>query len=718
MTTLRRTAIIAAVALFALASVSIAQVNDYRDIKTPPLRKFQGTQPKRIQLGNGMVIFLQEDHELPLIRGSAKIRGGERDTPAAKAGFTQIYGGAWRTGGTQGKTGDQLDEFLEARAARIETNANEDAGSVSLDVLKGDFDTVFPIFVELLQKPAFRQDKIDLAKTQAQTFISRRNDNPQSILMREATKLAHGADSPYARVPEYATIASITRDDLLAFHDRFTVPNNIVLGFVGDFDSAKMERKLSDTFGSWKRGAAAPAAATGGMPAKPGVYYVAKDDVTQANIAAVHFGGPLRSGPDYPAIAVMNEILSGGFSGRLLNHIRSQMGLAYGVGGGLEVNWDRPGAFNVFMSTKSQSTLQSIDAVKAEVRDLQSKPFTNDELALAKESILNKFVFTMDSPSKMLNQRMTLEFYGYPADFWQKYPAAIEKVTAADVERVAKKYVQPTQLAILVVGKESDFEKPLSTLGTVTPIDITIPEPGAAKKPAAGAAATPSAPAAAPAATSAEGSALAKKVRDFVGSKAVIDAVKATHSVVAISMTQPQPMDIEIDQTLSYPDTQRRVMKTPMGEITMVVSPSAAFMAGPMGTQDLPASQRDAMKAESKFEFLTILKSLDSPAYTFAASGTEKVGDTNAQVLSITTDGTTVKWIIDPASGKLLRTSRQSRMGDQVTEFTAWKKIGDLNLPAAFSVTTNGEKSASGETKSMEINPTIDAKLFEKPATK
>jgi hypothetical protein len=207
-------------------------------------------------------------------------------------------------------------------------------------------------------------------------------------------------------------------------------------------------------------------------------------------------------------------------------------------------------------------------------------------------------------------------------------------------------------------------------------------------------------------------------VRDFVGNKAAIDAVKATHSVVAISMTQPQPMDIEIDQTFRYPDTQRRIMKTPMGEITMVVSPSAAFMAGPMGTQDLPPSQRDAMKAESKFEFLTVLKSIDSPAYTFAASGTEKVGDANAQVLSITTDGTTVKWFIDPATGKLLRTSRQSRMGDQVTEYTAWKKSGDLNLPAAFSATTNGEKSASGESKLMEINPTIDAKLFEKPATK
>lgn len=720
MTTLKRSAITAALALFALASVSIAQVNDYRDIKTPPLRRFQVEQPKRIQLSNGLVILLQEDHELPLIRGSAQIHGGERDVPAAKGGLADIYGDAWRTGGTQSKSGDELDTFLEARAAQLETTADDDSSAVRLNLLKGDFDAVFPIFVDLLQKPAFRQDKIDLAKTQANTLISRRNDSPQSILQREAVKLAYGADSPYARVPEYSTIASITRDDLLAFHDRFVFPNNMIIAFVGDFDSATMEKKLRDTFGSWKRGPQAPAPVTTGTPARPGVYFVAKDDVTQANIAAVHAGGPLRSSPDYPAIEVMNEILNGGFSGRLMNHIRSAMGLAYNVGGGLGTSWDHPSPFTVSMSTKSGSTLQSIDALRAEVRDLQTKPFTADELALAKDSILNKFVFTMDSPSKVLNQRVMLEFYGYPADFFQKYPAEVEKVTAADVERAAKKYVQPDKLAVLVVGKESDFEKPLSTLGTVTPIDITIPEPGEAKKPAAGAAsaAAPAAPAA-PATTTAEASALAKKVRDFVGGKATIDAVKATHSVLAFNMTTPQgPFDMEMDQLLSYPDTQRRVMKMPMGEVTMVVSPTASFMITPMGTQDLPGSQRDAIRSESSFELLNVLKNIESPAYTFTIASEQKTGDANAKVLSIAHGSTTVKWHVDPATGKLLRLTQSGRGGEQITDYTSWKKFGGLNLPATFTITTDGQKSGSGELKSVEVNPTIDAKTFEKPAAK
>ncbi|HEY4641826.1 MAG TPA: insulinase family protein, partial [Thermoanaerobaculia bacterium] len=139
MTSLRTYAIAAATALLSLPA--FAQVSDYHDIKAPALHQIQQPQPKRVQLANGMVIFLMEDHELPLIRGSARIRGGGRNVPAEKAGQSAILGAAWRTGGTQSKTGDELDDFLEARAARVETGVSEDSSNVSMSVLKGDFDT-------------------------------------------------------------------------------------------------------------------------------------------------------------------------------------------------------------------------------------------------------------------------------------------------------------------------------------------------------------------------------------------------------------------------------------------------------------------------------------------------------------------------------------------------------------------------------------------------
>ena len=466
-------------ALLLFVSPALAQVTDYRKIQTPPLRNITVVQPKRIVLSNGMVLFLLEDHELPLIRGSALIHGGSRDVPADKAGLVGILASSWRTGGTESKTGDQLDDMLEARAARVETGWGEDSTRVSLDILKGDFDFVFPIFVELLLKPAFRQDKIDLAKTQARTAISRRNDEPSSIRFREAQKLGYGPDSPYARTPEYATINSITREDLVAFHKRFVHPNNIIMGFVGDFDTATMEKKLRDAFSAWPRGEKAPPPPPVNASSKPGFYFVSKDDVTQANIAAVYPATLLRRDPDYYAVEVMNAILSGGFSGRLMTDIRSKAGLAYSVSGGLGAGWDRPQLFSVFMSTKSPSTIQSIDLLKQEISDLQTKPFTAEELQLAKDTIVNRYVFSVASKGQILGQRQFLEFYGYPADYIDRYRKGIAAVTVADVERVAKKYVHPDQLAVLVVGNQKEFEKPLATAyGKVTPIDVTIPEAG------------------------------------------------------------------------------------------------------------------------------------------------------------------------------------------------------------------------------------------------
>lgn len=715
MKSLRIHAIAAAAALLTLPA--IAQVSDYHDIKTPPLHQIQQPQPKRVQLANGMVIFLMEDHELPLIHGSARIRGGARDVAADKTGLAGIYGSAWRTGGTESKTGDQLDDFLEARAARVETGAGDDSMNVSMSVLKGDFDTVFPIFVDVLQHPAFRQDKIDLAKTQATTSISRRNDDAKGIADREMSKLGFGADSPYARVPEYATVNSVSRDDLVAFHKKYVHPNNIILSFVGDFDAAAMEKKLQAAFGSWPKGPQAPAAApTGGTPAKTGVYFVAKDDVTQSNIYVVHGGtGVLRNNPDFYAVGVMNEILSGGFSGRLMNDIRTQRGLAYGVGGGVDATFDRPGLFHIWMGTKSGSTVEAVNALRTDLADLQSKPFTADELAQAKESILNAYVFTADSKAKILAQRVNLEFYGYPADYYQQYPARLQAVTDEDVARVAKKYVQPNQTSVLVVGKEKDFDKPLSTLGTVTPIDITIPEGNAKPQPAAGGAAAT----AKPAGSSPEGLALIKKVRDFVGGKAKIDAVQTTHSVGTVQAQTPQgPMEMDVDSVVKYPASNHRVIKTPMGEMTMVSTPDAGFMMGPMGSQDLPGSQRTSMQNEMRADIINVLQNIDNPKYTFTVTGAEKAGTADAQALSIDADGSATKWLVDPASGKILRRVSQSPRGETVTELTDWKAFDGITLPTSFTTTTGGQPSGSGKLTTIEINPTVDPKLFEKPAAK
>src|SRR6201987_97617 len=234
-----------------------AQAANWQDIPIPKLSPFHPAEPKRIQLPNGIVIFLQEDHELPLVDGTIRIRGGSRDEPAQKIGLVDLYGEVWRTGGTKSQTGDQMDDFLEARAAKVETSGNADSTSIGWSCLKGDFDDVFKVVVDLMQNPEFRDDKLDLAQKAFQEASARCNDNPASIAGRESTKLAYGANNPYAREAEYATIGAVKRNDLVKWHQTYAYPNNMIVGIAGDFDSAAMEANLKAAFGSWAKGSEA-----------------------------------------------------------------------------------------------------------------------------------------------------------------------------------------------------------------------------------------------------------------------------------------------------------------------------------------------------------------------------------------------------------------------------------------------------------------------------
>lgn len=464
---------------------SLIAQESWKKIPIPPLPAFHPQQPKRIELPNGMVIFLQEDHELPTIDATARIRGGSRAEPAAKVGLASLYGEVWRTGGTKNQTGDQLDDYLEIRAAKVETGANEDSTTISLSCLKDDFNDVFKAFVEVLREPEFREEKLDLAKSEAFDGISRRNDEIGDIAHREAVKLAYGPQNPYARIPEYTTIAAVSRQDLIEWHQTYVHPNDIIFGMVGDFDSTQMESMLRKAFGDWAKGPSAKAPEIHFQSAKPGYYLIQKRDVNQSAVRMVGLG-TTRNNPDYYAIEVFNEVMGGGFSSRLVQNIRTARGLAYAVGGGIGTRFDHPGITQFGVGTKSATTIESIQAIYGQIDELNSKPITDEEIARAKDMILNAFVFNFDTPDKVLHERLAYEFYGYPADFLERYRAGIEKVTAADVARIIPKYVHKDQLAVLVVGNTAEFDKPLSSLGPVTKVDITIPPPpGGQGQPAA-----------------------------------------------------------------------------------------------------------------------------------------------------------------------------------------------------------------------------------------
>ena len=396
----------------------------------PPLPAFHPQEPKRIVLPNGMVIFLQEDHELPLIDGVARIRGGSRSEPAAKTGLVDIYGEVWRTGGTKAQTGDQLDDYLEIRAAKVETNSNADSTTISWSCLKGDFDDVFKVFDDLLREPEFRADKLDLAQKEYFDAISRRNDDVDGIAGREAAKLAYGrAESLRARGRvQDGRRRHPAGSGRLAPHLR-SIPT-----------TSFWASSAISTRPRWKPNCARPTAHGPREPVAEG-----RKDRIQSGQARLLPGRERRrqpeldqhgrrsaSGATIPTTMRFASSMKPSAAASLRACCRPfapPKGWPTRSAAASAARFDHLGMVRLAMGTKSATTLEAIQALDEQIDDVTKHPISDAEIKRAKDSILNGFVFNLDSPDKILRERMAYEFYGYSQDYLEKFRAGVEKVT-------------------------------------------------------------------------------------------------------------------------------------------------------------------------------------------------------------------------------------------------------------------------------------------------
>jgi predicted Zn-dependent peptidase len=692
-----------------LTPAAEAQVDDYRDIEFPPLADFEIPEPEVFELPNGMKIFLLEDHELPLVDLTARIRTGSIYEPADKVGLAAIAGAVQRTGGTRSMTGDEIDDFLESRAASVETGTSSTVGFAGMDSLADDFDEVLPIFVEVLRYPEFSEDKIELEKVQANSAIARRNDSVGAITGREFSKLIYGEDSPLARVEEYATIDAITRDDLMAWHGRFYHPNNIYIGVVGDFDSGEMKRKLTEAFADWQRG---PDFDGGSLSVEgddqAGVFFIEKSDVTQANIRLGHLGITYDN-PDYFPVVVMNEVLGGGFSARLFSRIRSEQGLAYNVGGRVGASFLHPGVTSFSMSTKSETMGEAVDALFKEVRGMITEPATERELQLAKESLLNSFIFNYATKGQVLGQQMLFTYYGLPLDFLEKYRANIEKVTREEVMRVAEQYLHPDKAQLLVVGKAADFDRPMSSFGEVAEIDISIPPP-------------PSNEVAVEVTDESltAGAELLAQMAGAVGGESAAD-LAAFRTVDQVTVTTPNgPMQVRQEFLLALPDSFHVIIELPMGVQTMTVSDGGGSQSFQDQSRELPADQVEKQLADLGRNLLYLARFSESEEIEAVAGGSDEVGGVACRWLEVTL-GASSRLCID-AEGLVLKQTYQSvhpftqAPGSFEVLYSDYREVAGFRVPHKQVTSIDGAEFTTTTRETIEINPDVDPALFERPA--
>jgi len=689
----------ALLALLPLALLGQTPPASYKELKFPPLREIQLPKIEETTLPNGMKVYLLENHELPLVRGTALIRTGNLFDPADKIGLATITGELIRSGGTTAKSGDEIDEQLENIAASVESSIDETFGRVAFSTLKERTDEVMGVFRDVLISPGFRQNKIDLAKSMFRSGIQRRNDDAPSISQREFASLIYGRTTPYGWEYEYATIDAIKRDDIEGFYTRYFFPANTILAVQGDFSAPEMKAKIEKLFEGWKvTQPAVPAFPKVDNTPKPGVYVATKTDVTQTNFVLGQLGGVL-SDKDYPALEVMADILGSGFQSRLFQKVRTKLGLAYDVGAAWGAGYDHPGMFQIEGSTKSASTVDALKAIDGEVERIRSTEVTAEELESAKQTVQNGFVFNFDTMAKTLGRLMNYRYYGYPDDFIFRYQKAVAAVTREDVLRVAKQYLDPAKFVTVATGNPKDFGTPLSALGKpVYEIDLTIPEP---KKETANAD-----PAAA-----ASGKARLAKAREAMGGTAKIAAIKDMTEVNSVQI-DPAAGGLKAEQTAYWiaPDQFRQDNVLPFGKVTTYSDGKTGWIATPQGVQAVPAAQLKQVQFETFRIWFSLIQSDLDPERTVADQGGGKVqiSDKAGHLVTLT---------FDPATGLPATESypAQGNTSATVTEtYADWRESNGVKLPRRITLTQEGHHYGDVAVNDVSLNKGLTAEQLSK----
>jgi predicted Zn-dependent peptidase len=678
----------------------------YEDLTYGNMPDFEAPKPTEIKLDNGMTVLLLEDHELPFIEMNAKFIAGSAWEPAEKAGLAGITGMVMRTGGSAAMPGDQVDEDLEAIAASVETYIATLYGGASLSTLKDHFNKVFAIYVDLLMNPAFPEDKIDLAKIEYKSGISRRNDNVGQIANREFNQLIYGDNSPYTRDAEYATIDAITREDIVGFHKKWVRPNGMVLGVWGDFKTKDMVKKIKKAFRNWK-----PVGGTAINPPKVdyafenSVNLVEKTDVNQSNIYMGHIGG-LYNNPDRPALVMMNQILSGGFSSRLFSRVRSNQGLAYNVSGIYGANFIYPGVFYMQLSTQSGRTVEAIRSLRKELKTMTEEMVTDEELKIAKDGWLNSFVFNFDSIDEIMGRAVTYTYYGYPMDFLENMRDKMEAVSKEDVLRVSQTYLKPEQIQVLVVGNPSDFDEPLTVLGEVNDIDIRIPVPEEA----------------APEATEAtleKGNKLFTGMIEALGGADMFSRVSSYQWKGEATVVTPQgEMGMTADVMTVLPDRLRANITMPMGEMSQILNGDQAWLVSPQGTMAAPGAMKDELTASLWRDLVVLCSRAKDENLSVQYIGIEDVNGTAAAVLLFQPgDLQSFKIALDQKTSLPVKMSYQGKnmMGAPVATdemFLDYRDISGIQFPFKIVKLQDGEKAQVMNASEIAVNVDVDDSQF------
>jgi len=430
--------------------------------------EFEPPEPETIEFANGLHGYFLEDHEIPVIDIVIMFRATYPEE--SKTGLNSLAGWAMRNGGSAGFPKETIDDELEFVGASIETSAGGLTGSIGANFLKKDARMVVEILTDIIVNPAFAEDKIELQKKSMIEAIRRKADDPGDLGRREYAKLIY-SNHPAGREATVETVSGLTRDDVAEFHRKYVRPNNAVIGITGDLTREEAFDLLEGLAAAWEAGGEEPVVPPMKYELKPSINYIYKD-VNQAYIFAGHMG--LNStNEDRPLVDIMNYILGGGsFTSWITQRIRSDEGLAYSARSSFGSSPWGYGLFTGSCQTRSDAAMRALTLLIEQIEKMNTEGPSAEEVANAKDAIVNQHVFDYESTSRIVNRMVWFDLTGQPLDMVEREFAVYQAAGLDDVRRAGGEYLHPDGLTILVVGNADLFDRPLSDFGEVNIIEI------------------------------------------------------------------------------------------------------------------------------------------------------------------------------------------------------------------------------------------------------
>ena len=431
-------------------------------------------------LPNGLRVFVLPIHKQPMVTFRLLIKGGDsRDN--GKPGLAALTASLLNKG-TRDLPAAEFAKKTDFLGIRVEAASDDDAVAVTASGLSSYSREVIGFLRDAALRPAFRQDEVDKEKTKTISSLAQKKMEPEDLACRLRDKLLYG-DHPYGAYATPESVQAIGREDLVAFHGAQFAPANATLAVVGDVDAEAVLRQVKEFFGGWQ---AAPALQSGvqmGFPQINGisVHVVNRPGSVQSNIVVAGRGVP-RNNPDFAELGAVNSVLGGGMSGRLFANLRERHGFTYGSYSGFPAK-KMGGAFCATAEVRNAVTGAAVAEILGELRRITSEPIPEGELALQRNFLVGNFLMSVEKEQRTAERLQEIDLYGLPKDYYQTYAAKLAALGPDKAFELAKKYIHPDDLVIVVVGEAREIVPQLAPIGPVTVYDTDLkPEPKASEQ--------------------------------------------------------------------------------------------------------------------------------------------------------------------------------------------------------------------------------------------